>query len=75
MVEGVVEVELIVLDAGAEVCPGVLVVGVFVEAAEVGGDAGVEARDDVVEELLLVAHLGQVRGAFEAVLLVDQLQM
>lgn len=38
-----------------------------------GGDAGVNSTDDVVENFLLVAHLIEEVGSLEAVFLVDKL--
>jgi len=53
-----------------EVGPQILLSGVLIEPAKVGGDAGVESADDVVEYLFLCAHL--LVGVLEAVLLVDE---
>ena len=63
----VVEVELPLV---VQVRPGIRFRIVFVEPAQMGGDAGVQPADDVVQNLLLVAHLRE--GRAEAVLLVDQ---
>lgn len=73
LILGLVEVKLAFVDAGSEVGPGTLLRTMLVESAQVGGYAGVEAANEVIEYFFLAADLfvGVVLD-FEAVLFIDQ---
>ena len=68
-----VKVKFVVFNAGSQVSPGTLRIRMLVEPTQMGGDTGVQAADDVVEDLFFEAHLVEHVGTFETVLLVDQL--
>ena len=72
LVLALVEMKFVILDAGSEVGPDALTIGVFIKPTQMGGNARVKTTNDVVEYLLLVAHLTEHVGPFETILLVYQ---
>ena len=65
-----IEEKLLVLDALPQISPSTLLACIFIESAEMGGNAGVQSADDVIEYFFLEAHLIEEIRSFEAVFLV-----
>ena len=65
-----IEEKLLILDALPQISPSTLLTCIFIESAEMSGNAGVQSADDVIEYFFLEAHLIEEIRSFKTVFLV-----
>lgn len=73
LIFAMVEMKLALVDAGSQVSPGALLGTMLVESAQVGGDAGMEPTDKVIEYFFLATDLFmEIVLGLEAVFFIDE---